>query len=176
MDAWHIVTTVPRGEFDAVAEFEASGLEAFAPREMKLVRAPKVNVCRTSRRKRAATPDMVLREFPFMQRYIAVKAASGDHIWAKKGKHADKPLGRMRAREAETMRALDQTTVPYVTSVNTHRAMRVPTVGEQVKVRGMRLDGVLRAIDGSRGTVEVRILGSVREVPVALALLEPPDI
>ena len=178
MDAWHIVTTIPRGEFEAVREFEDAGLEAFTPREMKFVAAPKVKLTRCARRARrgAQTPDAVLRAFPFMQRYIAVKAPSGDAIWAKRGKHTDKPLGPMRNREAETMRALDQTSVPHVTSVNTTRARRVPTVGERATVRGMLMQGLVVAIDGNRAMLEVEMLGGLRRTPIALALLEPPDI
>ena len=175
MIRWHIIRTAPQTEFKAVSRLKREGLAAFAPIEVKRVRARGHNLGSK-------------RNYPVLVRYAIVGCEDIRYEWAKLREDPDVyprmmqgVLGLNRRipyalSEAEVsyLAFLSENPVPYVQAVNPHKAQPAVLLPGQIATPidpehpFAKFTGPVSSIVGKKAHVILEIFGTYREVEFEL--------
>ena len=176
MIRWHVARTGPMHEFRAVTALKRAGAVAFVPIEVKWTKRPG----RALRTK---------RNYPILVRYAFVGCADVKALWGKLREDPDVyprilqgVLGINRHRpfelsEAEVsyLASLSENPVPYVQSVNPHKAALAVKEGQTARmIEGpfAGREGRVYKIVGKKAQVLTEMFNSWQIVEISVAALE----
>jgi transcription antitermination factor NusG len=174
MIRWHIIRTAPTREFASVNRLKREGLASFVPIETKLV-------------KRKASKER--RNYPILTRYVFIGCEDIRSVWGKLREDFDVypklmhgVLGLNRAlpyalsdAEVSYLASLSENPVPYIKSINPHRAAIIVREGQMARPMGGAFHGHevrVSRIVGKKAHALVSLFGSMREVEFSLEVLE----
>ena len=173
---WFVARTGPMMEFAAVTRFKRAGAVAFVPIEVKWTKRPG-KALRTK------------RNYPIFVRYAFVGSEDIRQLWGMLREDPDVyprvmqgVLGINRTlpfelapEEVSYLASLSENPVPYVQSVNPHKAALAVKEGQQAQVTEGPFAGrsgkVLRVV-GKKAHVLTEMFNSLLEIEISVAALE----
>lgn len=173
---WHVLRVAPQSEFRVESALNHCGLVCFIPVEFKW------------RKRRPNSRVKVKRPYPIFVRYAFV-GLSGDKDWShiqhlKERGMVMGPLtfdrvggvpARLTPADIVDLASRSESPVPYVQSVNPHKAALSPQVGGQALIVDGPLagrTGYVELIVANRAHLLLKLFNSARTVPIPLADLE----
>ena len=174
MIRWHVCRTGPQHEFKAVSRLKREGVAAFVPIEVKWI-------------KRRASKEQ--RNYPILTRYAIVGCEDIRGLWGHLREDPDVypkimqgvlginrhvPYALSQA-EVTYLASLSEKPVPYVQSVNPHKAVLAVREGQIARPTEGAFSGHdvrVSKIVGKKAHALLSLFGSMREVEFSLDALE----